>query len=90
MRSAVKHGPFANKVGIQPKPGRLIRCAGHDWSPFTCEGEIRMIKRGKKVVPTFFLKRPMGFISDRETWKDIETWEYVEAKTDSVSKGESL
>lgn len=67
-----------------PECGRLIYCIGHDWSLFTCVGEMRMISNGrtgkrKHVGPRFFKRRKDGtFESDRETWKDVEEWHYME------------
>jgi hypothetical protein len=61
-----------------PEPGRLIKCKGFDWCTFECFGMFKAYQ-SKKKRPIFCIRKPDGtFETDRETWKDVESWGYVE------------
>lgn len=72
MNKNQKHAPEAN---------RLIRCKGHDWSPFECVLKWVPYKSppNKKGSGRFMMQDRFGhWIAARETWKDVESWEYVD------------
>jgi hypothetical protein len=65
-----------------PQEDRLIKCQGHDWSPFTCVGKMIAYKpgSGRSTGKLHFMRRDRDgrFEPDTNTWKDVETWEYLE------------
>ncbi len=61
-----------------PEPGRLIKVEGFDWCKFTCYGMFKA-RQSKKKPPVFYIRNKDGtFERDRETWHDVETWEYAD------------
>lgn len=76
---------FKFTKAVNPEVGRLIRGEGYDWCHFTCEGEMRWVGNGrtgkkKQTRLRFFLKHAKTgeFESARNTWSDVETWEYAD------------
>jgi hypothetical protein len=79
---------YKHPTSVQVEPNRLIRCQGSDtFGRFTCEGMF--IPKGNGRPARFCIKtppkrrgqiaRPEGWFNpDRNTWCDVQTWEYVE------------
>lgn len=67
-----------------PQPNRLIKCTGQDIAQFSCVGmfvpyAINSPQSGSGRGSRFCIRTLDGkFMSDRETWKQIETWEYLD------------
>jgi len=69
----------------RPEFNRLIKCSGHDFTPFTCVGMWKTVRaRKNKTKAGFYIKDHQGFFNrDMDTWYDIESWEYIDKeKTD--------
>jgi hypothetical protein len=73
-----------------PKPNRLIFCRGSDWSDFTCYGMWVPYKSppNKPGSGRFMIRREDGsFQPDKETWKSVDYWEYVDDESPAPQAG---
>lgn len=71
-----------NTKKISPEENKLIECRGNDWSDFICKGMFVPYKgkpiKGKTSRFCIYDPKLNTFSSDRETWKDVTEWRYVE------------
>lgn len=70
-------GKFKFTKAVTPEFDRMIRCQGHDWTEFTCEGKF--VKYANQNRGRFMMKSALDdWCAEIETWKSVETWEYLE------------
>lgn len=66
----------------KPEDERLILCRGYDWTSFECVGKFVRHKVTKQVPnpgSRFCIQNGDGsFTPASQTWKDIESWEYLD------------
>jgi hypothetical protein len=80
-----------NLKSQQPEPERMVRLHCEDWSPYRIEGKFVKYKpgSGKRTGQARFMsydKKLDYWESNRNAWKDCETWEYID--NDQESKKE--
>lgn len=73
-----------------PESSRLIRCKCFDWSEYSVIGMFIPFKNGsgKRTGQSRFCIQSYDgtWIGSRDTWTDVEDWEYVDSPSDRAKE----